>query len=198
MIIKFQDLNIWPTPLSQHYAIRTCSTKCTPQLYLFYLFQYSILAHTVLTIGFNASHLRRKHSFHEWKKKKKKSVSRDKNEHVDSFNIRVLLSVSTLNDFRWRANFTSVLNICFRNHKKFYINTFTLIRFILLSDQMSVGKGEGRGKAILNYAMQAHWNRGIAPHIFKLGTRWRRVVNFTSRLFTHDTQTSRRVCRTQW
>jgi hypothetical protein len=48
---------------------------------------------------------------------------------------------------------------------------FTLIGFILLSDRMPVGKGEGRGKAILNYAMTAHWKRGIAPLILKLGTR---------------------------
>jgi len=131
-------------------------------------------------------------------KKKKKSVSRDKNEHVDSFSTRVLLSVSTLYGFRWRANFTLVLNLWFRNHRRFYINIFTLIRFILLSDQMSVCKGEGRGKAILNYAMHANWNRGTAPLILKLGTRWWRVVNFTPRIFTHDTQTFRRACRTQW
>ena len=42
---------------------------------------------------------------------------------------------------------------------------FTLIGFVLLSDQMPVGKGEGRGKAILNYAMKAHWERGTTPLI---------------------------------
>ena len=58
---------------------------------------------------------------------------------------------------------------------------FTLMGFVLLSDQMPVGKGEGSGKAILNYAVTAHWKRGITPLILKLGTRWRRVVNFTPR-----------------
>jgi len=128
-MITSLHLNVWPTPLSQHYATRTYSTKWTPQLFLFYLFQYSILAHTVLTIGFNASHLRWKHSCHEWGKKKK-SVSRDKNEHVDSFSIRVLLSLSlsTLYGFHWISNFTLVSNLCFLNHRKFYINMFTFNR----------------------------------------------------------------------
>jgi len=46
-----------------------------------------------------------------------------------------------------------------------YKYVFTLIGFILLSDQMPVGKGDGRGKAILNDAMKAHWKRGITPLI---------------------------------
>ena len=64
-------------------------------------------------------------------------------------------------------------------YKYFYFNTVYFT------------EGEGRGKAILNYAMQAHWNRGIAPLILNLGTRWRRVVNFTPRpLYPRETDAS--------